>query len=143
MARLGRFPAGRGWPKGKLAEAARAWVFALLGRSDPGKPLPLDEAIAADFAELGVMLTDEEMDEEDVFEIWDINVAAFEVFRALDTQWHCVALSTMSAARLVRTGLDYTAVEIVMRRQGLPDDQFALIQAMEQAALDAYTEAAQ
>lgn len=143
MACLGGFAAGRRWPQGKLAEAARARVFALLDVNDPKKPQRLDEAIAAEFAELGVTVAAEDLDEEDVFEIWDINVKAFEVFRSLDTQWHCVAIAGIGAARLIRTGLDYAGVDIVMRNFGLPRDQFPLIQAMELAALDAFAEAEQ
>ncbi|MBJ3783418.1 DUF1799 domain-containing protein [Devosia sediminis] len=101
----------------------------------------MDEAAAAEFAELGVTVEPDEVDEEDVFEIWDINVGAFEVFRALDSQWHCIAVGGLSSAKIIRTGLDYPGVDIVMRNHGLPPEQFSLIQAMEMAALSAFAEA--
>lgn len=100
----------------------------------------MDEVIAAEFAEWGVTIDPEDMDEVEVFEIWDINVAAFNVFQALDTQWRTIVVAGMAEARLHRTGLDYPGVEVVMRAMGLPFDQFPLIQAMEEAALAAYAE---
>lgn len=99
--------------------------------------MPVDEAIAAEFAEMGVAIPAELVEEEDVFEIWDINVAVFEAFRALDTQWHFIS----GFGGAMRTGLNYAGVDLVMRSRAIGLDQLALIQTMESAALDAYREA--
>lgn len=98
--------------------------------------------MAAEFADLGVKVEATE-DEEEVFEIWDINAAVFEAFLALETQWRIVPLVGIGFARLVHTGLDYGAVDIVLRRHGLDNrSAFDDIRSMEQAVLDAHAEAA-
>jgi hypothetical protein len=65
-------------------------------------------------------------------EVWPDNWNAFEVFAALQTQWR----SGMSGP----TGLDYTALEPVMRLQGIKkrdrQDVFAGVRVMEVAALE-------
>lgn len=137
MARLGRVHALRGWPQGKLAEAARNWVFALLDKSDPNKPLPMDEAMAAQFARLNVGIPLDDLAEETVIELWDINASVFGAFQALDTQWRYVA----GLGGVMRTGLDYPSVEVVLRSRGLGIQELGLIQAMETAALAAFAEA--
>lgn len=142
MAGLGRGAAWRVRPEGKLAQAARARVFALLERNDPQKKVPVDDDTAKEFAELGYALPAEAMDQEDVVEIWDINVAAFNAFQAMDTQWRLVGLGGLGGGA-IRTGLDYAGVEVVMRMRELPASDFALIQAMETGALEAYGEARQ
>jgi hypothetical protein len=100
----------------------------------------VDADTAREFAELGFALPAEMMDEEDVVEIWDIDAPAFRAFQDMDTQWHMVGLGGL-AGGLVRTGLDYAGVAVVMRMHGLPRSDFGLIQAMERGALTAYSEA--
>lgn len=97
----------------------------------------MDDTIATEFATMGVSIPAELVEEEEVFEIWDINVALFQAFEALDTQWRFIA----GFGAAIRTGLDYAGVEIVLRSRGLELDQLALIQTMESAALEAYHEA--
>lgn len=61
---------------------------------------------------------------------------------ALQTQWRQVALSTWQSARIVRTGLDYAAVEPAARLEGLdltPDD-FRRLRCMELDALTAWAD---
>jgi len=65
-------------------------------------------------------------------EVWPDNWNAFEVFAALQTQWR----SGMSGP----TGLDYTALDPVMRLQGIKkrdrQEVFAGVRVMEIAALE-------
>ncbi len=100
----------------------------------------MDADTAREFAELGYALPAEVMDEEDVVEIWDIDVAVFEAFQAMDTQWRMVGLGGLGGG-VIRTGLDYAGVEVVMRMHDLQPADFGLIQAMETGALEAYCEA--
>lgn len=67
------------------------------------------------------------------FAIWQDNVAALEVFLACRSQWRILA----GFDRAVYLGLDYAALEVVMRLLKVPDPaaMFNDIQAMEQAAL--------
>lgn len=55
-------------------------------------------------------------------EVWDVNWKAFCLFRACATQWHHVTLP----GALLYTGLDYVAVEVVMRRLAPGADHDAL-----------------
>lgn len=80
-------------------------------------------------------------DEEEVFELWDVNRKAFKAFDRLGTQWRFVAISGFDGARVVRTGLDYAAVDVVLRRMRGGKRLFEDILAMEAAALDAFGEA--
>jgi hypothetical protein len=98
----------------------------------------------AEFAALGVTVEPDQVDEEEVLEIWDINADVFGAFLALETQWRVVALVGMESARIVRTGLDYAAVDVVLRRRGLDGAQpFDDIAVMEQASMAAFGEAAE
>lgn len=81
---------------------------------------------------------------EDVFELWDINAKAMTVFLGCATQWRVVALSTTSSARLIRLGLDYAGVQVVMAKLGMKDRKgriFADIQILEHCAVQAFDEA--
>lgn len=68
---------------------------------------------------------------------------ALELFDALATQWRW--LGGMAGAQ--RTGLDYAAVETVLRLKRIPrqtwSERFADLQVMERAALEAWREEAQ
>ncbi|MBN8917736.1 MAG: DUF1799 domain-containing protein [Rhizobiales bacterium] len=86
----------------------------------------------AQFASLGVdtsaiPATD---DEEEVIEVWEPNWPALRAFLACETQWRAVA----TMAGLVWIGLDYSAVEVAMRRHHL-DCDFGDLQALEAEAL--------
>ena len=58
----------------------------------------------------------------------------------LDTQWRMLVVPIGTGVRLVRTGLDYVAADLMLRQLGLPEGTFADLQAMESAALEAYAE---
>lgn len=64
---------------------------------------------------------------------WD----SLRAFLAVETQWRVTA--TFSA--LIWLGLDYVAVDLVLRRRNAPDAVFADIQIMESEALAAFNEA--
>lgn len=68
--------------------------------------------------------------------LWSCNEDSWALFGAVQTQWR-VGFGG-------REGLDYRAVEIVMQRRGIPEDQrdrlFADLQVIEMAALAAWSE---
>ena len=72
---------------------------------------------------------------EDEFWLWPANVAVFNLWLAIQTQWH-VGMNG-------RTGLDYASVEACMRlhqvRKKEQREMFVGLQAMEQAALDEWS----
>lgn len=74
------------------------------------------------------------------FQVWPENWKAVQLFLALSTQWRLVSLSTMASARILQTGLDYSAVEPVMRLMRVKPRRraalFEQLQVMEQAVLD-------
>ncbi len=73
----------------------------------------------------------------DGFQIWRPNWPAVMGFLECETQWRCIA----TYGGLIWLGLDYTAVDVVLRRLGFPDHVFAEIQHMETAAIDVLREA--
>ena len=70
--------------------------------------------------------------------VWDVNWDSLLAFLKLETQWRFAA-----GLKLVRLGLDYAAVDVVLRRMcdaaGLFDD----VRTMESAALGAFAEASE
>lgn len=78
-------------------------------------------------------------------QILPINGPAVRVFQALQTQWNSTTLSTLSAARWIRTGLKYEAVPMAERMCGLDLDQDGLtrLRILEGAALAAWAQEAQ
>jgi len=100
----------------------------------------MDADLAAQFRELGVSSTEigpaPDQDEE-TFEVWDVNWASLTAFLACETQWRVAA----GLAGLIWLGLDYPGVDVVLRRLGLADHVFADLQVMERAALDVFAEA--
>lgn len=79
--------------------------------------------------------TRDDLDDDEVG-VWPDNWAAVDVFIAMRTQWRVGANGA--------TGLDYTALEAVMRLHGIKrrerDDVFAAARIMESAALAAMRE---
>ena len=71
---------------------------------------------------------------EGAFEVMRANAEAIEAWLACDTQWRCLAGPT---GALLWLGLDYSAVDVVLRRGKWadPDRLFADLQLMEGAAL--------
>lgn len=86
-----------------------------------------------------------EIDEDqDLFEVWDINAKAVSVFLALGTQWRWLTVSTWGRAIVRRTGLDYGALRQVMKMMGVKDRKgrvFAQVRLLEAAALETFDEA--
>ena len=66
-------------------------------------------------------------------------------FLAMATQWRCQSLNTMARATIVRTGLDYPALEPTARMIGLDlaADDFTRVRLMEGEALTAWREASE
>lgn len=79
---------------------------------------------------------------EPVFSVHPDNGVAVKVLVSLASQWRTVALSTMTKATYVRTGLDYAALEPTARLTGLdmtPDD-FGRLRVLEHECLAAWAE---
>ncbi len=99
----------------------------------------LDSELAAQFAELGWDVPPELIEEApasaDAFEVMPANWPAVTAFLACETQWRCVA----GLAGLIWLGLDYPAVDVVLRRTGAAA-AFADLQVMEDAALEVFSE---
>ena len=78
-------------------------------------------------------------DDDTMPEIWDINARALQLFLDLITQWRIASKGGgFAPSRLIFLGLDYSAVDTVMRRKGYADELFEDLQVMEGAALDAF-----
>lgn len=75
----------------------------------------------------------------EAFELMRVNVAALEAWLACETQWRVAA----GMGGLTWLGLDYGAVDVVLRRLGMeePDRVFRDLQVMESAALSVFWEA--
>lgn len=100
--------------------------------------------MVADFASFGVSIDrppeDEERDEKNVFLVWDKNWPALTAFLAVETQWRVVSRGMTGV--LQRLGLDYAAVDVVLRRLKVRNSVFADLQLMERAALKAFDQIA-
>lgn len=71
----------------------------------------------------------------DAFEVLRANAEAIEAWLAVESQWRCISAAPGSILWL---GLDYGAVEVVLRRRKWadPDQLFGDLQVMEGAALE-------
>lgn len=125
-----------GSPPGKLTEAARAWALAWLGHVDDQAAVTGDAAIAAQFAAMGAALPAPRVTADEALGIWPENWDALCAFLACETQWRVA--TGLGGTRYL--GLDYTAVDVVMRRRGIPDEVFADLQEMERVALSTFAE---
>ena len=61
------------------------------------------------------------VEQEEPVEVWSVNWPALQLLIACRTQWRTVVGRT----GLVWLGLDYAAVDVVMRRAGADDAAFA------------------
>ncbi|WP_273794699.1 DUF1799 domain-containing protein [Brucella intermedia] len=86
---------------------------------------------------VSVEVTPDGAEADGAFHVWRENEEALIAWLAVETQWRIV--STM--AGLIWLGLDYSAVDVVLRRLKSPDHVFADLQNMELAALEAFNEA--
>ncbi len=76
---------------------------------------------------------------ENTYPIWADNWPVIEVFLACQTQWRVAGMTG------IKTGLDYTAVDSVIRMMGKSDtaaDLFADIRVMEYEALSVFADRA-
>ncbi|WP_203560910.1 DUF1799 domain-containing protein [Jiella pacifica] len=126
---------------GKLRAAARAAAFAWAGRADPALSARIDEDLQAQFAALGVAVDLEEAEdgESDDVAVWAINWQTVRAFLACATCWRVA----VGLAGMTRLGLDYAGVDAMLRRRGFDDVDFADLQLMEEAALEAFGEVAE
>lgn len=76
-------------------------------------------------------------DDEDMVEIWADNWDALTAFLAVETQWQVA----VGFGAMIWIGLNYVALDVVMRRRGFDDAVFAAVQDMERAALDVFARA--
>lgn len=111
-----------------------------LGRDDPAQPATIDDETAADFAALNVTIagdaTRRRISEERAFDVWDINWKSLNAFIACQTQWRLA----VGFSRAVWLGLDYSAVDVVLRRRNLSDQVFEDLRVMEAEALRTFDE---
>lgn len=106
------------------------------GRADTRKPATVDEAVAADFAKMGLKVEVTPPDEQEAIEIMPANHASFEAFLACQTQWRVVA----TMAGLIWLGLDYAAARLVLDDLDTPRHVFADLRIMEAEALPVLNE---
>jgi hypothetical protein len=106
------------------------------GRSDPSEPAPVD---FEGFASFGIIREPTAQDE-DVFNIWDINAAALDLFLSVQSQWRVLAIAGFGGGALIWQGLDYSALDVTMRRRKADDALFDDILVMEDAAIRAFLE---
>jgi hypothetical protein len=77
--------------------------------------------------------------EADAVEIWDVNWESLQAFLGCQTQWR-LALGFGAAVWL---GLDYSGVDVLLRRRGLSDQVFEDLKTMEAEALRTFNEVAE
>lgn len=80
---------------------------------------------------------------DDDFEVLPENWDAVEVFTSLGTQWKKSVVSSLSGGGVFYEGLDYSAVEAVLRMFGFKRKRhrvlFGAVRVMERAALAVFT----
>lgn len=99
---------------------------------DERSAVTVDAGVAADFAALGVPVPPGAVAEDEAMGIWPDNWPSLLAWLGCETQWR--VHSTFGGLRWV--GLDYNAVDVVMRRLRFDDDVFHDLQDMERAALE-------
>lgn len=77
--------------------------------------------------------------EPEAYPVWSINWPSLLAFLDAATQWRT---TIAPSGRAVWFGLDYTAVDILLRRRAAADEVFENLMAMERAALPILNEAA-
>ena len=99
----------------------------------------MDDAIAADFLQMGLVVDPDTVvrQDDDAFEVWKENWDSLNAFLAAETQWRVAA----TMAGLIWIGIDYTALDVILRRRNLPDHVFDDVMDMERTALSVFAEA--
>lgn len=106
---------------------------------DDKTAVTVDDEVADDFARMGLSVERTEEQEDEAFAVWKENWPSVRAFLAVETQWRALA----SPAGIIWLGLDYTAVDVVLRRLQLPDTCFNDLMDMEGAALAVFSETEQ
>lgn len=113
----------------------------MLGRADSSIPVAVDQDLSDQFRAMGADVAPEAASHEDeAFEVMPANWTALCIWLRCETQWRIVA----GASAMIRLGLDYAGVDVVLRRMGLadPDAVFADLGVMEAEALRVMRESA-
>jgi Phage related hypothetical protein (DUF1799) len=108
----------------------------MTGRVDPTRAAAIDDEIAEQFRAMGVDVPDDAVTEAAEYKVWAPNWPAVTAFLGSSTQWRML----VGPERLIWTGLDYAAVDVVLRRGGYEDDVLADLMVMESAALEVLNE---
>lgn len=107
------------------------------GRAEETRPATIEDSQRDEFAALGVtMPKQQDRRETDAVEIWDINWPSFKAFLACENQWRVAA----GFGFVARLGLEWDAVDVLLRRRGLGDREFEDLLVMEAAALKTFSE---
>lgn len=75
--------------------------------------------------------------DDEALQVWNDNWDSLTAFLAVETQWRVAA----TAGRLIWIGIDYNALDVVMRRLKLPENTFEDVMIMEAEALAVFSEA--
>lgn len=92
----------------------------------------MDDALAADFAQLGAPFEPDEIIETQELEILAVNSQSLEAFLECRTQWRTG--STLSG--IIFVGLDYSACKLVLEDLKSPRHVFSDLRVMEREALN-------
>ena len=93
--------------------------------------MKVDNDLASDFAQMGVKVEVTQTPENEAFNIMAKNNDSMLAWLNVETQWRVLA----SMAGLIWIGLDYSAIDVALRRLSLPDAVFGDLLVMEEAAL--------
>lgn len=107
----------------------------MTGRADRSKPAEIDEDVARQFAAMGITIKSKPAEKaERDFEVMEENWPSLLLFLDLQTQWR---RHIGIRGHITWQGLDYTAVEALMRIERVKDKKTAMrdLRAMEAAAL--------
>lgn len=108
----------------------------MIGADDRSRAATIDDALADDFASMGVTVPDEaRAEEDDDFEIEPCNIETLLLFLKLRTQWRFET----TEKRLIWIGLDYEAVaatlQLTVTKRKRRREIFEAVREMESAAL--------
>jgi hypothetical protein len=97
----------------------------------------VDDEVARQFAEMGVKV-DVPVQDDEAIPVWAANWPALTAFLAVETQWRVA----IGMGGMIRLGIDYTALDVMLRRLKADDTIFEDIQVMEREALTTFAETA-
>lgn len=125
-----------------MKEAARAWAFARVGRTDNSKATLLDEEFANQFKAMGAHVDHDliEVDEtEALTSVWPDNWKVLNAFLSIETQWN---FAGGGMGPLIFIGLDYAGAKAALkgRSNSAWRRLISELQIMEKAALPVLNE---